>query len=312
MNERTYSRYTTTDVARGRFYQMPKFLFDGDLKKGLSNDAKVLYSLLKDRHELSLQNNWVNGNKEVYLVYTREDMADMLGCSQPTLRKSIKQLINLGLMEEERMGLNRANRLYLTAVTLVNTGVKDSFSPVCNNLSVQNEKDLQSGVKESFVQECKELSPNDTNINNTDSNDTDINHINPSETADDGYDVIEIREHYEKVIKKNIEYDYMIQYKFGWKKDVDNIVGIMADICALPDSASVKVNGNAQTVSVVRERFLQIDSMHLEYIMDALDENPSNVRNIRAYLITTVFNAPTTISQYYRSKVNHDTHRGRM
>lgn len=88
MSGRTFSRYTTADVAKGRFYQRPKVLFGGELKQGLSNDAKVLYSLLKDRHELCLQNNWVNADKEFYLVYTREDMADMLGCSQPTLRKS--------------------------------------------------------------------------------------------------------------------------------------------------------------------------------------------------------------------------------
>ncbi len=312
MSGRTFSRYTVSDIAKGRFYQMPKFLFEGDLKKGLSNDAKVLYSLLKDRHELSLQNNWVNERNEVYLVYTREDMADMLGCSQPTLRKSLKQLIDSGLMEEERMGLNRANRIYLTAVTLVNTGVKDSFSPECKNLSVQTEKNLQSRGKESFTQECKKFSPNDTEYNNTDFSDTESNHIHQSDQEDDGYDVIEIRDHYEKVIKKNIAYDYVIQYKIGRKDDVESIVGIMADICAMQDSANVKVNGNLQPVSVVKERFLQIDSMHLEYIMDCLEENPSNVRNIRAYLITTIFNAPTTISQYYRSKVNHDMHSGRM
>ena len=103
MSGQNYTRYTVNDVAKGRFYQMPKFLFVGEVKKGLSNDAKVLYSLLKDRHELSIRNNWVNERHEVFLIYTREDMADMLGCSQPTLRKSIKQLQSCGLMEEERM-----------------------------------------------------------------------------------------------------------------------------------------------------------------------------------------------------------------
>lgn len=312
MSGRTFSRYTVSDITKGRFYQMPKFLFEGDLKKGLSNDAKVLYSLLKDRHELSLQNNWVNERNEVYLVYAREDMADMLGCSQPTLRKAIKQLISCGLMEEERMGLNRANRIYLTAVTLVNRGVKDSFSPECKEFSVQNEKSFQSRAKDSYRQECKDFSPNDTNNINTDSSDTEINPIYPSEKTSDGYDQIEIRNHYEKIIKSNIEYNYCIQHKLGWKDNIDSIVGIMVDTCALPDTALVKVNGNQQPASIVRDRFLQIDPMHLEYIMDSLDENPSDIRNIRAYLITTIFNAPTTISQYYRSKVNHDMHKGRM
>ncbi len=311
MGGRTFSRYTATDIARGRFYQMPKFLFDGELKKGLSNDAKVLYSLLKDRHELSLQNNWVNENNEVYLVFTRENMADMLGCSQPTLRKSLKQLIDSGLMEEERMGLNRANRIYLTAVTLENRGVKESFSPESKILSLQSEDNLQSRGKEYFSQECKEFSPNDTNTNHTDFSDTDSNRIYPSEEKKDGYDVIELHKGYEKIIKDNIAYEHLFQNKVGRREDIESIVGIMIDICSMPEDRTVKVNGVPMSVSIVKSQFLKIDSTHIEYIMSSLEENPSDVRNIRAYLITTIYNAPNTISQYYRSKVNHDLYGGR-
>ena len=309
MSGQNYTRYTVKDVARGRFYQMPKFLFEGELKKGLSNDAKVLYSLLKDRHELSIQNNWVNERHEVFLIYTREDMADMLGCSQPTLRKSIKQLQTCGLMEEERMGFNRANRIYLTAVTFENKGVKDSFTPDSKNLSFRTEKNLHSSMKESFSQECKDFTPNDTNINNTDFND--INPIYPSGKDNDGYDVIEIRDHYMKMIKKNIEYDILALNKSGHIEDIENIVQIMTDVCCIPDGANIKVNGNELPVGVVRSRFLNIDSIHIEYILASLEENPSDVRNIRAYLITTIYNAPSTISQYYRSKVNHDMYSGK-
>ena len=81
-------------------------------------------------------------------------------------------------MEEERLGFNKANRIYLTAVSLENTGVKKSFIPECKNLSLKNENNFQSGVKESFIQECKNLSPNDTNINNTDFNKSNINDTN--------------------------------------------------------------------------------------------------------------------------------------
>src|SRR5690554_2897761 len=105
-NKKDRTRYTIENVVNNRFYQMPKFLFEGEFKN-LSNDARVLYSLLRDRHDLSLKNNWVNENNEVYLIYTREEMANILGCSQPTVRKAINQLKELDLMEEERQGLNR-------------------------------------------------------------------------------------------------------------------------------------------------------------------------------------------------------------
>lgn len=176
MNKRV--RYTVTDVRNNRFFQMPKFLFEGEFKEKLNNDSKVLYSLLRDRHELSLMNNWVNVNNEVFLIYSREDMADMLGVSQPTLRKAIKQLKQSGLMEEERIGLNKANRIYLTAVDIESPGVKDSFTPECKELSDRNEKNFQSERKFSFSQECKKLSPNDTNINNIEFSNTDIQSIN--------------------------------------------------------------------------------------------------------------------------------------
>ncbi|MFZ2537395.1 MAG: replication initiator protein A [Oscillospiraceae bacterium] len=111
-----FKRYTLTDVTSNQFYQMPKFLFEGELKNSLSNDAKVLYSLLKDRHELSVKNNWVNEKNEVYLIYTREDLCDMLGCSPPTLRKTIDQLKKNNLMDEQRQGFNKPNYIFLNYI----------------------------------------------------------------------------------------------------------------------------------------------------------------------------------------------------
>lgn len=172
MNQRM--RYTVNDVSNTRFYQMPKFLFEGKFRDGLGNDAKVLYSLLRDRHELSLSNNWINENNEVYLIYSREKMADMVGVSQPTLRKAIAQLKKLGLMDEERIGLNKANRIYLTSVSVENTGVKNSYTPDCKNLSFKTEKSLHSRTVNSFTHDRKNFSPNDTYINQTNSSDTDI------------------------------------------------------------------------------------------------------------------------------------------
>jgi len=171
MNNR--KRYTINDVNSNRFYQLPKFLFEAEFKN-LSNDAKVLYALLRDRHELSLQNNWINEKNEVYLIYTREEMANMLGITMPTLRKAIKELKDFGLMEEERIGLNRANRIYLTSVDLENGGQKNFFTPEGKNFSVRTEKNFPSREKNSFSQECKNFSPNDTEYNDTNYNDTEI------------------------------------------------------------------------------------------------------------------------------------------
>lgn len=147
-------RYTIDDITNNTFYQMPKFLFQNDFKK-LSNDARVLYALLKDRHDLSIKNQWINDAGEVYLIYSRENMILDLGISQPTLRKAINQLKKYNLLEEERQGQGKANLIYLLSTSTINT---------------KSEKIFQSRVKKSFSQECKNFSPNNTNINNTNNN----------------------------------------------------------------------------------------------------------------------------------------------
>jgi hypothetical protein len=266
--------------------------------------------LLRDRHELSLQNQWINENDEVYLIYSRENMQDMLGCSYNTARKAIDQLKEYGLMEEERMGLNRPNRIYLTAVSIDNQGVSKSESPEFQNLNVKNFKNRESRVSESKSLEFQNMKPNDTEYNNTEISDTKFNHINQSNFEIDGWDEIEKRDTYESIIKENIDYEILVMGKRFDKENIDNILGIMVDVCSLPDNTKLKVNSISLPISIIRDRFLKINPLHIEYIMESLQDNPSNVRNIRAYIITTIFNAPNTISQFYRSKVNHDYHTG--
>lgn len=149
------------DVLNSSFYKMPKFLFKDEFKK-LSSDAKILYTLLNDRHTLSIDNGWINENNQVYLIYTREAMADMLGCSLPTVRKAIKQLIEFKLIEEERQGLNKPNLIFLCYAMVEST---------------RTEKSFHSGQKETFTQDSKKLSGSKTNNNKTNSNKTDNLHI---------------------------------------------------------------------------------------------------------------------------------------
>lgn len=114
-------RFTVEEVESNQFYQMPKFLFNAEFKH-LSNDARVLYSLLRDRHQLSIKNKWINNNGEVYMIYTRLEMADKLGITDKTVLKAVNKLKEYELLEETRQGINKPNILYLTHVTVENTG----------------------------------------------------------------------------------------------------------------------------------------------------------------------------------------------
>jgi hypothetical protein len=149
-------RYTASDVSNNRFYKLPKFLFEEGFEE-LSNDARVLYALLRDRLDLSMSNGWVNECSEVYLIYKRENMANILKCSLPKVKTIVEQLKEYGLIEEERMGLNRPNRIYLTAVTVDITGHKKSLHPDTKNLCIRTQKIFASGHKKSLHLDTKNL-----------------------------------------------------------------------------------------------------------------------------------------------------------
>ncbi len=111
-----FKRHNINDVKHTRFFQMPKFLFEGKYLTGMSAEAKLLYTLLRDRHELSLKNQWYNEKGEVYIIFKRDDMCEMLGCGKDKALKLKKELINLNLLEEERQGCNLPNLLYVNYI----------------------------------------------------------------------------------------------------------------------------------------------------------------------------------------------------
>ena len=102
----------TATVPVSAFYQLPKSLFADEKYQVLSNDAKLLYTMMRDRFRLSMINNWkdVMG---VYIKMTRKAICDLLKRSEPTVRKIIAELIEIGLIKEKRVGLTQANKIYV-------------------------------------------------------------------------------------------------------------------------------------------------------------------------------------------------------
>ena len=96
-----------------RFYRIPKIFVESPLYKPMSTDAKFTYAILKDRFELSLRNNWIDKNGDVYLIYTITELQEILGYGNKKVIKLKKELQEYGLLEEVRQGLNKPNLLYL-------------------------------------------------------------------------------------------------------------------------------------------------------------------------------------------------------
>lgn len=121
----------------------------------------------------------------------------------------------------------------------------------------------------------------------------------------DRMDGMELRERYREIIRDNLELETLAQDK---RFDIDRaneMVEIMLDaICST--RPTIRINGEDMPQEVVKSRLLKLDSRHIEYVFQAMDECPSDIRNIRAYMLTTLYNATLTMDNYYSALVNHD------
>ena len=130
----------------------------------------------------------------------------------------------------------------------------------------------------------------------------------PERKGRDAMSVTEI-ENYRDLILENIEYDYLCREFATYREDLDEIVELMVEtVCAR--RKTTRIAGSDFLHEVVRSRFLKLDSEHIRFVMDSLQKNTTEVRNMKQYLLTVLFNAPTTISNHYTSQVNHDMNAG--
>lgn len=119
----------------------------------------------------------------------------------------------------------------------------------------------------------------------------------------------EEREAYRTIILENIGYEYLVHDIGHRKNDLDEIVELIIDtVCS--QKSLIRIAGEDMPKEVVKSRLLKIDSEHIRYVLDCMDEKTTKVRNIRQYLLTTLYNAPITISNYYSALVNHDMYGG--
>ena len=105
-------------------------------------------------------------------------------------------------------------------------------------------------------------------------------------------------ESYRELILENIEYDCIKQQYGTYRDDLDEIVELMVEtVCA--KRKTTRIAGSDFPHEVVRSRFLKLDSSHIEFVMDCLKKNTTEIRNMKQYLLTVLFNAPTTINNHY-------------
>ena len=130
----------------------------------------------------------------------------------------------------------------------------------------------------------------------------------PERKGRDAMSVTEI-ENYRELILENIEYDCLKRRYPLYLDDLNEIVELLVEtVCA--KRKTTRISGADFPHEIVRSRFLKLDSSHIEFVMDCLQKNTTQVRNMKQYLLAVLFNAPTTMNNHFTSLVNHDMHAG--
>ncbi|MDD6274037.1 MAG: DUF6017 domain-containing protein [Clostridiaceae bacterium] len=112
-------------------------------------------------------------------------------------------------------------------------------------------------------------------------------------------------ESYRELILENIDYDILASDPHVDREQLDEIAQLVQEtVCSTRDR--IRVGGNDYPAEIVRSKLLKLNSEHIRFVMDCLKQNTTRIRNIRQYLLTALFNAPSTMSSYYAALVAHD------
>ncbi|AMJ41476.1 DUF6017 domain-containing protein [Anaerotignum propionicum] len=187
------------------------------------------------------------------------------------------------------------------------------FSRVTYESKMQTTEYESSSLNKKGSQDFSKWNTNNTKINNTDLSDTDsINLSKERQTQKEDLtssaflmDRMDERKLYSEIIKENIGYNHFAEKKPYDTDEIDGIVELMLDIVC-SNAQTTRIAGQDIPTTVVKSRFLKLDSSHIEYVFDSLSKNTTKINNIKAYLLTSLYNAPVTMSSYYSALVNHD------
>ena len=166
------------------------------------------------------------------------------------------------------------------------------------------------------LQEVQELNPNYTNNNYTNKSYTEMSDNNliypiyQSDKRADGCDGLNESSAYISLIKENIEYDNFMQDKRWNDRELyEELFQIICEVVCVKHK-SVRIGGENYPYEFVKSKFLKLNSSHLMYVMDCMRKTVSKIGNIKAYMITALYNAGNTITYYYQQAVQHDMYGG--
>jgi hypothetical protein len=211
-----YRFYTEKEEVTLRFYQTPKALFKNPRYRGLSLGSKLMYSILRDRLDMSIENNWKDDNGFIYLIFSIEKLANLLEIDRKAVMRYKKLLVEYKLIIDKRLGQGRSNRIYVLKPELWDT------------------QKSQKGTSRSPKSVLPEVHNKDTN--DTYTRKTNLNNVNragskevvensrkgiENKTIENEEDINDIRRKIKESLKDKKKFNFMEPKDSGKEKNID-------------------------------------------------------------------------------------------
>ena len=293
-----FNYYYGKEAEQFSFFRIPKLLFTDEAFKDLSSDAKVLYGILLDRMSLSMKNNWIDEENKVYIIFTIEEIANIMCCATQKATKILQELDDkkgIGLVEKKRLGLGKPNILYVKNFIIQETKEQTDVQEEITNQELlqsqnQNDENHNSGNVIFTKQELLKSQCNKTNYNKTEYSNTEYNNTTPISPLKDR--VMEVEE-IEKILKHQIDYPALIEEQPEEKEKIDLMINLMTE--AIQNKTDIRINQSKVAYKTVREQLLSLQKEHIKYVLSVLRGNKQKIINLRAYLLSLLYNAPVNI-----------------
>ena len=258
------------------FYRIPKALFQEQRFQNLSTDAKTLYGILLDRMSLSVKNEWFDKQGRVFIIFTIEDVKRALCCADNKATKLLRELENFGLIERKRRGLGKPSLVYVK-----------NFSSDLSNERVQNRENHESGSPKNACQD-----PPKSRCNKNKKSKTERNNTNP--ILSDELEKMKNRKLLEEYFSRSLEIELLLRLYPDDEDTIYQIVNLLVDTCAT-NRKLLHIAGDDKPAEVVRSRFMKLNADHIRFVLKCLAENSNPIRNMKQYLLASLYNAPTTM-----------------
>ena len=284
------------------FIRIPQLLLTEERFDNLSCEAMVLYGLLLNRMCLSAENGWFDDEGRVFVYWKVDDAAKKIKCHPKKAGKVFKELEEFELIERKRQGLTKPNLIYVLDFS---EEVSDGHFQKCQN-------DISGNVEETS-QEVSNEHTNNTKNNKNDFSDTESSHVLSKDEGcdDEGRDRTRLdSDNYSAIrsyIAQQINLD-ALRTDYSDNPIVDELYELIVDVVS-STRKEIVICGETKPMSIVRSQFMKLNFFNLCFVLNRLEENKPDIRNIKQYLLASLYNSLMTTESYYKTLCNNNNFR---